>query len=188
MSKEPPTSATKKTAYFRNSPPVSSDPAERMLLSGLGQVRAEAIGRLREPSCAAKSRSLRPLERTMAEAIKAADCMRVTSAGMRSPRRRGRALHDAGPERGRYSTPSPIGILAEKEHRHQSSVGKLDRPGQTIIRALERIVNRRHHSNGDFPLFAGPTGGADAAWAGGGLSRKIAAANTSKDGCARARG
>src|SRR5262249_51257790 len=154
MSKEPPTSATKKTAYFRNSPPVSSDPAERILLSGLGQVRAEAIGRLRGPSCAAKPRSLRPLERTMAEAIEAADCMRVTSAGMRSPRRRGRALLDAGAERGRYSTPSPIGILAEKE-QHQSPVGKLGRTGQAIIRALKRIVNRRHHSNGDFPLLPG---------------------------------
>jgi hypothetical protein len=91
----------------------------------------------------------------MATAIMAADCMRVTSAGMRSPRRRGRALLDAGAERGRHSTPSPIGIFAEKEHRHQSSVGKLGRTGQAIIRALERIVNRRHHSNGDFPLLPG---------------------------------
>src|SRR5215510_525728 len=38
-----------------------------------------------------------------------------------------------------------------------------------------------------FP-FCRANRGADAAWAGGGLSRKIAAANTSKDGCARARG
>src|SRR5262245_61799179 len=93
MIKDPPTSATSKAAYFRNSPPACCDPAERNLVKCPDHRRdtLDAVSLQRLRRWAASIRTLRHAERDRVDAVEAATSIRVLSGVTRSPHRHGPA-------------------------------------------------------------------------------------------------